>query len=144
MVSRKIHALMGPVLLVALGVAGCNSRTGEVTGRVLYKDKPIPSGSVAFVTANGKVFSSAIGKDQTYSLREVPVGVVSIAVGSHPDIPEGILNPPGLAARGRPPGQRAATLPAVSIPSRFYSAEKSGLRYTVRAGQQEHDIVLPH
>src|SRR6516162_1447836 len=48
--------LLGALLTLApfLFAAGCGSSTTTITGKVYYKDKPLPGGSVTFVGPGGK------------------------------------------------------------------------------------------
>jgi hypothetical protein len=133
-------------LLGVLPTLGCGSRTGEVTGRVFYKDQVIPSGSVFFVSEGGKEQKGAIAqKNHTYTIRDVPLGKVRIAVVSHPRVPPGLSNPPGIkSAPGTPTTKKGEkTEPWVDIPPRYQSVETSGLILEIRAGTQLYDIRLP-
>src|SRR5262245_52535561 len=51
-------------VLAALLAAGCAKEpTGDVSGRVVYNDRLLPSGSVAFYDEKGRVESSLISSD---------------------------------------------------------------------------------
>jgi hypothetical protein len=117
--------------------SGC-PRLGQVTGKVLYKDKPLPSGTVLFVGPDGRRRGfSPIGPDGTYHIEKVPVGPVKIAVVSEPRVPPGLMNAPGPGPPSDPPKNDY-----VPIPTRYKDAEQSGLAYTVEAGRQTHNLAL--
>jgi hypothetical protein len=121
---RPTSVLLCGLLLLA----GCLSKPDEVTGVVSYQDRPLPSGTITIVSADGKEYFSAIGTNGRYSVLGVPAGPVKIAVKSHASIPPG-LNP----------GEKQQ---AVQIPARYANAEDSGLRATVRGGKFEHNVKL--
>ena len=67
-------------LLIALTVAGCGRRVGEVSGKVTYKDTPVVMGSVVFVGSDGIPHRGQIEPDGTYVVSDVPAGPVQVAV----------------------------------------------------------------
>ena len=86
-------------LLIALTVAGCGRRVGEVSGKVTYKDTPVVMGSVVFVGSDGIPHRGQIDQDGTYVVSDVPAGPVQVAVISPdpgPPLRPGDL-PPSLA-----------------------------------------------
>ena len=134
------------LLLIA---AGCGSSGGEVSGRVFLGKTPLSTGSVTFVSENGKGVASGIDKDGSYKVSGVPPGPVKILVAlpfaaGMPKVPAGVkFGPPkdkklpeGVDAfkPGRDPG--------VTIPDRYKAAETTDLTYTVASGSQTHDIEL--
>jgi hypothetical protein len=142
---------------VVLLAAGCSSR-GTVSGKVLYKGKPLPGGSVIFIHQQG-AFSSGIREDGSYSIDRIPTGPVKIAVigliKAVGPLPKGVKaeklkqNTPKLqekvpqeimAAMTRPP--EAGKKSAVFFPPKYSNPEQSGLEYTVVGGPQTYDIQL--
>jgi hypothetical protein len=63
----------------SLGLAGCGSSSGIVTGKVTYNNRPLKGGNVTFVGANGSA-SARINEDGTYTIDKVPTGEAKIAV----------------------------------------------------------------
>jgi hypothetical protein len=79
-IVRQRIWLVLPAILICLGCGG-KGPTGDISGKVTYLDKPLPSGSVTFLDAGGKaVGSSPISSDGSYSAGGVPVGPVKILV----------------------------------------------------------------
>src|SRR5262245_46481688 len=75
------------VLCIAIAgvvfVAGCGPKippTGEVYGKVVYKDKPVTAGRVKFVPTAGDPVSTELLPDGTYRATGVPLGQVKVAV----------------------------------------------------------------
>jgi hypothetical protein len=123
----------------------------EVSGTVLYKNKPLPGGEVTFVNEGGFTGSATIGEDGKYTVK-APTGPVKIAVDN------AMLNTAGaMSGRGRGPAPPAnqprlkrpdseppKKMPGrfVPIPQKYYNPEESGLTYTVTSGSQTFDIKL--
>jgi hypothetical protein len=125
-------------VLLILAAIGCGPRVGHVTGKVLFKDKPLQTGTVLFVSPDGsRQGFSPIAADGFYRIENVPVGTVKIAVVSEPRVP------PGLKA-AKPPFRTSdqTNEDYVPIPLRYMDPEHSGLTCTVEAGKQTHDLIL--
>jgi hypothetical protein len=97
----------------------------EVSGRVLYKGKPLPGGRVTFVTADGFAGTAVIDETGNYRIK-ARVGEAGIGVDNR------MLRERGNRVKGR----------FVQIPARYFTPDTSGLKYKVRKGQQTHDIEL--
>ena len=138
------------VLSTSLGAAGCgSSSTATVLGKVSYKDKPLPGGTLTFYGANNWTGSAHIGEDGSYSIPIVPVGSVRITVETKtarpPKPPPGVM--PKLPKDAHIPNSsmydpEAQAKRYVAIPERYADKDKSGLTYEVTSGKQEHDIKL--
>jgi hypothetical protein len=157
-----IRELLGPpqrsavagLGLIVLAIVGCgrpstSDVTGDVSGKVTYAGKPLPSGIIVFVGLDGTHVPSQIHLDGSYVAQRVPVGTAQITVntpwerfqaqqkqvqqnqGRRAPRPVGRL----LDSRGQP-------IP-VKIPAKYGDVHQSGLTYTVRKGSQIHDIDLP-
>jgi hypothetical protein len=126
-------------LLLTLAGTGCGPRVGHVTGKVLYGDKPLPSGTVRFVGPDGSRRGfSPIAPDATYRIENVPVGLVKIAVVSEPRVPPGLRN---VSGPGSPASDQTKD-DYMPVPARYRDAEQSGLTCSVEWGTHTHDIVL--
>ena len=67
------RAVLGCVLIAALGLAGCGSKDATVSGRVKFDGQPIQTGSIAFVPVDGKTPSAeGVIRDGKYSLPMLP------------------------------------------------------------------------
>jgi hypothetical protein len=160
--KRLVHGLL--VLFLGLAAAGCGSSTGEVTGKVLLKGKPLAGGAVSFFPASGKGSNtSRIKEDGTYTVIKVPVGAVKIVVappaagkldpkikmlvdavksGKTKMSQEEIDKMPQEfrdALDGEGPSSSGHS---GKIPKQYTDPEKTVLEYTVTSGSQTHDIEL--
>ena len=165
---RAPHPGWSLIVCLLLGTAGCASK-GNISGKVLYRGKPLPGGTVTFLPAGGKgAFNSLIQEDGSYNLTQVPPGEVTIIVETESKNPNPPINP-RLGAkeaqnvkkmreqrqaektkffewRTRSQARSQPRLPSkeqyVPIPASYKDPEKSGLTYTVTGGTQTHDIEL--
>jgi len=136
------------LLVSALGLVlvGCSGQKASVSGTVQFKGQPLPSGTVLFHSADGRVEHSFISAGGKYTLSDAPIGTVRITVQSHGAASSGLPSkggdPPPLPPELVPRPQDRRDTQYVAIPLRYEDSEKSGLAYTVRAGTQSHNIEL--
>jgi hypothetical protein len=148
----------GGLLLLFVGLVGCGARTGKVSGRVLHDGQPLPGGWVTFRPADPSknAVSAELDKEGNYEAL-LPVGEVLVSVDNRELEPRSshaglVLDVPlGTEAKkaiGVPKGEQPR-VPApekggryVHIPSKYYTAENSGLKFTVQGGDQKQDILL--
>jgi hypothetical protein len=107
-------------LVLSLGLAGCGSSKGTVSGKVYYKDAPLKGGTVTVVGADKQSYLAEIQEDGNYSVEKIPVGEVSITVETtslRPPNPNMMRNKPPADAEGgyKPPD--FAARPSVSCRS---------------------------
>jgi hypothetical protein len=143
-------------------LVGCGSKA-SVSGRVLYRNKPLPGGWVTFrlVNSSAPAVSAPLDEEGHYEVT-LPPGEVEITVDNRelqppppdrgpagPALPSGVKLPPGVKppeTKPPPPTQEPPSdKPAgayVPIPPKYYEFDTSGLRYTVKPGAQTHDIEL--
>ncbi len=135
------------VLFLVLPLAACGGKkTGVVTGKVTFKEKPLNAGSVVFYGEDGRVDSGNIDSDGSYRINRAPVGNVTVTVTVPPDV---AARPPTKAPgdRARPhPGDKEKPPPsevkAVQIPKKYSDKKSSGLLFTVTTGEQTIPIEL--
>jgi hypothetical protein len=121
----------------------------EVTGKVLFKGKPLPGGQVNFVAVKGGFASSGhIDETGNYKIK-APAGEVIITVSNTmlhprkgasakgPAVPKDIPHPKQSTAEDQPVKGEW-----VQIPPRYEDSNTSDLKYTVTPGPQTHDIEL--
>ena len=137
--QRKAALWLLPLLVCA---AGCGSP--KISGKVTYKGEPLHMGLVVFTAANGWSGTAPINEDGSYSIANVPVGTVTVAVDSFGET--GNLPARGKVMR-RPRDEHAPPPPdagpaGVKIPAKFKKADTSGLTIEVTGGRQTHDIKL--
>ncbi len=143
-----------------IGTTGCgkslhSTQHEEVSGKVLFKGKPLPGGRVTFAAIEGGFASTRpIDENGNYKIN-APIGEVLISVENR------MLKPGGGAGKGkggsrtpgkehhpkRPDSQVVDAEPTkgqryVPIPERYANCDTSGLTYTVKPGPQTHDIEL--
>jgi hypothetical protein len=153
-ISRTGFGLLAGLALLPLG---CGGGTGTVTGKVLFNDQPLPSGTVVFTNADGKGSQTAeIQPDGTYKIEKMPTGPAKVAVMTAPSAtaegrvpgpqPKMPTPPPDKVPEGADPGKVYGNKPQakkyVKIPEKYADAEKSGLTVTVGSGSQEWNIPL--
>jgi len=151
---------LGIVLLAILTVLGCAGRRSEVSGTVTYQGKPLEIGTVTFLDNNKLVLGSGAISDGKYSIAKLPSGPVKIVVTTPPQIPANVRARSAPAGKTLPKGKQMAEEkhlspeelnalprggrlpPHVIIPEKYANPDESGLSYTVRPGNQEHNIEL--
>ena len=152
---RLLLAAGLPALLLACCSSGDGiNHGGSVSGKVTIDNEPVTAGNVLFVTEDGRL--SAIGRlrgDGTYTAPEPPLGPVRIAVQTETFRNRPAMQPtPGPrsgdggvqgASRGiEPPDPKEIGIIYKEIPGKYEKPETSGLTYTVKKGNQEHNIPL--
>jgi hypothetical protein len=132
------------VLLALLLAVGCGPRTAKVSGKVTYKGAPVPAGTVTFHGDNGVVQAAWLTPSGSYTINGVRPGSFKVSVmPSQP--PRAPAPARGKTSASHPSGKGAAdvaAIPVVPIPEKYKDPEKSGLSYTVVAGEQSIDIPL--
>jgi hypothetical protein len=138
------RCLLFGFLALALAGGGCAKRggydTADVTGKVLFKGKPLPGGQVTFVAVQGGTATTGtIDENGSYSVK-APVGDVRIAVDNR------MLRK--TASKGpmlkRPDAEGPSTLKGeyVHYNEKYYGPDTSGLTFKVEKGTNTHDINL--
>jgi hypothetical protein len=126
-----------PALVLLTWQPGCGQVTGEVTGRVTMRGKPVSSGSVILFCPGKRILRGVIGKDGCYSISGVPLGDAVVTVRcpafssgftDGADLPPAVDNTPQVAA--------------AEIPARYAVPEESGLTVRVGRGRVVYDIDL--
>ena len=124
-----------------LAAVGCGPGTGDLSGKVSYKDKPLHSGTVLVIAADGSSLSGPIQDDGSYSILGVPNGTASIGVVC-PD-PKSMV----IATRkekGAPKSEvvRPEQSKWFPIPDKYSDAKGSGMTTTVKSGKNDFPIDL--
>ena len=156
-----LHRTSTAGLLALAGVlfmcAGCSSKTtGVVKGQVVFFDKKLTAGTVAFEAQDGKrVGSGNIDFNGNYTVNDAPVGPCRVTVR----VPQVGMIPPGMRAAAKPPGNMPPMKPPggeadvptpslidpskiVQVPGKYANPETSGLTFTVEKGEQTYNITL--
>ncbi len=140
-------------LLLLVGCGGRINRGGTISGKVTIDGAPVTAGNVLFVSADGQLTAiGPIAGDGSYTVKEPPLGNVSIAVQTEQFRKR--APPAKHSAPGGPPNKDAGSpgmvLPKPSerglvykaTPKKYEQADTSGLRHVVERGNTTHDIEL--
>ena len=127
-------ALAGAALVL---VAGCGGRTGDLAGKVTFKDKALHQGTVSVAAADGSILNAVIQDDGTYAVAGVPVGEAKVGVNS-PD-PRTVKTAQRKKDEKAPPPDTSRWF---AIPEKYADARQSGLATDVKPGRNTFDIDL--
>jgi hypothetical protein len=133
-ISRRLSrsARLGLCWLALAVMAGCGATAeprGRVSGKVTFQKKPVTEGIVAFANAEKAVYMNAnIKADGSYKLLAakgpgLPVGEYQVAV-----------SPPTQDFQTGPV-ERANRKQFPNIPQKYRDPKTSGLKLTVKAGE---------
>ena len=121
------------VLVIAAMASGCSRKgdleTAPVSGKVTYRGKAVPTGTVMFVPNAGPAATGEIGTDGSYKLTTYSAGDGAV-LGTH-KVTITALQGMGDAL----PEQRNATPPPL-VPVKYLSGETSGLTADVKRGSK--------
>ena len=154
----SLPVLLGFVLLAV----GCSSK-GSVNGKVMFKGKPLPGGTVTFTPESGGGGGSGEINPQegTYKVENLPTGKMKVTVkpyqppvvsrGGPQGAPKDFMDkmkshlPEGVAMKA--PGEvekQSGAKPVKDFPATNYSeVETTTLKFTVKGGQNEYNIDIP-
>ena len=141
MVTRRFTWLL--VAMVVVGITGCGSQTGDISGTVSFDGKKLPSGRISFLCEGGDkpVLMSSITEGY-YIVKGAPIGPAHVTVETF----EVTTTPvPNMIASPLPPDQQhdaAAEAEYVRIPARYGAPAASGLSYAIVSGSQVRDFNL--
>jgi hypothetical protein len=126
------------LLAILVCVGGCGSSTPVVRGKVTYKNNPVTSGEVRFLSETGLPGRAGlISSAGTYEIRDAPLGDVKVAVISYKSAGAAKAT---VGEKGKKSGSRPGFESA--IPAKYADFAISGLTYTVTSGSQSFDIEL--
>jgi hypothetical protein len=134
------------VLAASLGVAGCNSSTGDVSGKVYFGDVVVKGGMVTFFCADGRGIPTEIREDGSYTVSQVPIGKAKVCVDTSSLDPKRrkpyTYSPP--AGRDKDPPGFSQPSPGVyvAIPGKYAAAATTDLTCEVAGGSQWYDIKM--
>lgn len=128
-----------PLLAAIAWVAGCGggkSKTESVSGKVTLDGKPV-AGEITFVCSDGKEVKSPLAPDGGYSIIAPAKGEAKIGIKSMTIAVGGGKETSTKADLGNLGTNTGATPPA-----KYGNPTTSGLTYTVKGGDEKHDIAL--
>jgi hypothetical protein len=134
-----LRGLLMVGLIVCFAI-GCGRKggleTAPVTGKVTYKGKPLPNGTVMFVPAEGPAATGEIAADGTYHLSTYGSDDGAV-LGQHKIAITALADMSNLLPEQRNP------LPPSLIPDKYMSQDTSGLTAEVKRGENKVDLELP-
>jgi hypothetical protein len=152
--TPSVRLLGSLSLLVAtvLLACGCGQNLQKaravVKGSISIGDKKLNAGNITFATADGRTGTGSIDESGNYIVTDAPIGECTIVV-SVPAPKGGSMQAPGMKPPAGIPGMEKMAGPkmvdpskVVQIPQKYNSRDTSDLKYTVRSGEQTHDIKL--
>jgi hypothetical protein len=144
--------------LLAMVLTGCSGgpRLGKVSGKVTFKGKPVPTGTIMFYPDAGPAAVGAIGPDGTYTLTTIKPGDGAV-VGSHRvTIQATTVGPGSLAdpssfeeelqfAQRQDPKAKVLVPGKVEwiVPEKYSRPDTTDLTATVQPGTNSIDFLLP-
>jgi hypothetical protein len=144
--SRRCLGLVA-VLLAAF--SGCSKGQVEVTGKVTYRNEPLPAGTIQFLGSNGLPYAAPIGPDGSYTVC-VPEGEAKVIVVCRDEAQmNAFFQKVGANATGR--AGRTSPAPAQSdrpsrqvpfVPQRYADWDASRLTATIETGNNTIDFAL--
>jgi hypothetical protein len=135
----------GLALSALLLCLGCGGPKGDVSGKVTWRSKPLPAGTVTFFGPEDRVIgNSQISADGEYTIPKVPAGPVRITVTVPPSVRDPSAPPPskGGKKKGKDLTEERRSIIRLDVPAKYRMPDQSGLTYTVQPGPQEHNIDL--
>ena len=145
--TSPLRRLTAAVLLAALPMVavGCGG-TGEVSGKVTYRGRPLDRGGVQFQTESGVVFAAEIGPDGSYSVAGLPPGAAKVVVMCYDSL---VITRPAQATPATESARQKVQPKAKrtggdtnKVPAKYGDFARSGLTCGVRSGSQTHNIEL--
>ncbi len=142
---RRLRLLtVSALCLFSLSCAGARyeplPETGAtLEGTVSYGKERV---AAALIVVAGETASAQgmVGEDGRYKLTNVPLGEVTIAVNTA--AAKGMMMGKAITPSQDRKG-KAAVPKIVDVPAKYFDPSKSGIRTTVRKGDNTFDIVVP-
>jgi hypothetical protein len=143
-------------VMVAVPLSGCGKGKGPVTGTVTVDNRPIRSGQLTFLGADGTRHPTTIGFNGTYTI-ELPPGDYKVGVEGGgqsnaakmarvpiPKAPTGMppMKDPTGQVGGEPVDLAKEMQNPVVVPMRYRAPESSGLKVTTTGDGDTFDIPM--
>jgi hypothetical protein len=135
-VRRAAALVAAAAVLLAAGCGTDRKKTAEVTGKVTYRGKPVPNGTVTFIPeAGGPPATGEIRPDGTYTLTTYSKGDGAVP-GRHKVVIVAMEDAAGKLPEERKP------LPPPIIPNKYTSPATSDLVADVKDGENTINFDL--
>jgi hypothetical protein len=156
---HRLFCCVLPIALALFASTGCAPKgKAVVKGTVSFGGQPLSTGMITFVTPDNRSGSGLIGKDGRYTVADAPVGEAKIFITIPKPTGEALRMPkppPGLGAMKPPEGGAGPKTPKGGadtempdpsrfprIPDKYTKAETTDLTFTVKRGENKHDLTL--
>jgi hypothetical protein len=133
-ISNNTSRGLACALVAALSL-GCGAGKGSIEGKVTYRGKPLPVGTVSVFADGNQVLSGKVESDGSYRVLGVPAGPATLTVATPPPPPPAFVpavKPPPIQDPNFPremlPNPPVKTVP---IPKRYADPKESSLGVTV-------------
>jgi len=130
--------LHSAILVAAILTVGCSVKqahnTAPVKGKVTYKGKAIPTGTVMFVPDEGPAATGEISADGSYRLSTYSTGDGAV-IGHHQVAVIALQVTTGLPEKRNP-------IPPPLVPPKYMDHSRSGLTADVKLGDNEVNLDL--
>jgi hypothetical protein len=134
------------LILAGLGVAGCNSSTGDVTGKVYFGEVLVKGGTLTFFSADGRGFRTDVREDGSYTLEKLPLGTGKVCVDTSsldPKRRKAYTYSPPPGKEKDPPGiSQPSPGIYVAIPAKYADPATTDLICEVTRGSQTFDVKM--
>jgi hypothetical protein len=130
-----ILAAAAATLALACGCGSDRLPTAVVNGKITYKNKPVPNGSILFSPEKGPSATGDIKPDGSYTLTTYRAGDGAV-LGKHTVTIAAFEDTSNKLPEERP------GLPTAIIPAKYESAATSGLSADVKAGENTVNFDL--
>lgn len=139
-IARWLRSI--PCFILSLGLtaalAGCGKGKGDLSGTVKHQNKLVQSGSVRVLGSDRIPRVTAIKEDGTYTITQIPVGNVQIAVNSPSPMGMKELPPNKFGKTNMPPDNPNW----FAIPPKYAEFDTSGITFAIRKGDNSFIIEL--
>ena len=119
------------VLLATLFATGCGSKIAAVKGKIAYRTKPVQSGQITFINAQGSSASGTINSDGSYLVTNVPRGPVMVTVKC--------VEPEWQT---KTDSDEKSIVSKSHVPVKYNTPETSDLKFDISSNSQTIDIEL--
>ena len=133
--SRFRRSVAVPLVLLLM-ISGCSRGkrdvTGDVYGKITLEGQPVTTGSISYVSKDGKVAAGLLDSNGAYAIKNVVVGKYQVLVLPPP------LPHPGMPGSTKKKGM--ADFP--DHPTRYRAETTTDLEVDVAKGKHEHNFDM--
>ncbi len=128
-------SLSACLLVCSVGCGSDRPKTAVVRGKVTYRGKAVPNGTISFVPASGPTATGEIGPDGSYTLTTFRKGDGAV-LGAHRVVITAMQDSSTRLPEERNP------LPPPIVPLKYTSIATTDLKVEVKDQENVHDFPL--